>query len=51
MALDGIVVAKSFMGYEIENLHDFFMVFAVMSGVASVLLFLICRWINKNVKC
>lgn len=48
---DGIVVAKSFMGYEIENLHDFFMVFAVMSGVASVLLFLICRWINKNVKC
>lgn len=48
---DGIVVAKSFMGYEIENLHDFFMVFAVMSGVASVMLFLICRWINKNVKC
>lgn len=48
---DGIVVAKSFMGYEIANLHDFFMVFAVMSGVASVLLFMICRWINKNVKC
>ena len=48
---DGIVVAKSFCGYEIANLHDFFMVFAVMSGVASFLLFLICRWINKNVKC
>ncbi|MBP5704649.1 MAG: peptide MFS transporter [Paludibacteraceae bacterium] len=48
---DGIVEAKSFMGYEIANLHDFFMVFAVMSGVASVMLFLICRWINKNVKC
>ncbi len=48
---DGIVVAKSFCGYEIANLHDFFMVFAIMSGVASILLFLICRWINKNVKC
>ena len=48
---DGIVVAKSFCGYEIVNLHDFFMVFAIMSGVASILLFLICRWINKNVKC
>ncbi len=48
---DGIVVAKSFLGYNIANLHDFFMVFAVMSGVAAVMLFLICRWINKNVKC
>lgn len=48
---DGIVVAKSFCGYEITNLHDFFMVFAIMSGVASFLLFMICRWINKNVKC
>ena len=48
---EGIVVAKSFCGYEIANLHDFFMVFAIMSGLASILLFLICRWINKNVKC
>ena len=48
---DGIVEAKSFCGYEIANLHDFFMVFAIMSGLASILLFLICRWINKNVKC
>lgn len=48
---EGIVVAKSFCGYEIANLHDFFMVFAIMSGVASFLLFMICRWINKNVKC
>ncbi len=48
---DGVIVAKSFMGYEITNLHDFFMVFAVMSGVAAIMLFLICRWINKNVKC
>ncbi len=48
---DGVVVAKSFLGYEITNLHDFFMVFAVMSGVAAVMLFMICRWINNNVKC
>lgn len=48
---DGVIVAKSFIGYEITNLHDFFMVFAVMSGVAAIMLFLICRWINKNVKC
>lgn len=48
---NGVIVAKSFLGYEIANLHDFFMVFAVMSGVAALLLFIICRWINKNVKC
>ncbi|MCQ2189968.1 MAG: peptide MFS transporter [Paludibacteraceae bacterium] len=48
---DGVVIPKSFIGYEITNLHDFFMVFAMMSGVSAVMLFLICRWINKNVKC
>lgn len=48
---DGVIVVKSFLGYQIANLHDFFMVFAVMSGVAAAMLFLICRWINKNVKC
>lgn len=47
----GVIVPKSFIGYEIATLHDFFMVFAVMSGVAAIMLFLICRWINKNVKC
>lgn len=48
---DGVAIPKSFIGYEITNLHDFFMVFAMMSGVSAVMLFLICRWINKNVKC
>jgi len=48
---DGYIVAKSFLGYQIANLHDFFMVFALMSGAASFLLFLFCIWINNNVKC
>jgi len=34
-------------GYEIANLYDFFMVFVVMSGVASVLLFCLTKYLRK----
>jgi POT family proton-dependent oligopeptide transporter len=33
----------SFMGYHMSNLYDFFMLFVVMSGVASIILFFLAR--------
>lgn len=39
--------AKSFLGFPIENLFDFFMLFVVMAGVASVLLFCISGFLKK----
>lgn len=35
--------AKSFMGFSIANLYDFFMLFVVMAGVASIVLFVLSR--------
>lgn len=43
-------VSKFFMGIEISSLSQFFMLFAVMSGIASLVLFLLCPLINKMVK-
>lgn len=38
---------KSLLGYHIENMYDFFMVFVVMSGVASVILFFLSRKLQR----
>ena len=40
-------VSKSFMGYPIENLFDFFMLFVFMSGAAAVILFLLSGKLKK----
>lgn len=40
--------ATSIMGYEITNLYDFFMVFVIMSGIASLLLFIVTYWMEKK---
>lgn len=37
----------SVLGYQISNLHDFFMVFIVMSGVAAAILFLLSGTLRK----
>ncbi|MCQ2257924.1 MAG: peptide MFS transporter [Bacteroidaceae bacterium] len=42
--------AKSFLGYEVSDLNDFFMLFVIMAGVASVLLFIISPKLNKMMK-
>ena len=34
---------KSFMGYEMNNNYDFFMLFVAMAGVASLILFLLTK--------
>ena len=38
---------KSLFGYHIETMHDFFMVFVVMSAVASLILFLLSKKLQK----
>lgn len=38
---------KAFLGFPIENLFDFFMLFVIMSGVAAVILFLLSKRLNK----
>ena len=43
-------VTKHFLGIEIATLTDFFLVFAVMAGVASILLFLLCPTLKKMMK-
>ncbi len=40
--------ATSFLGFEINNLYDFFMVFVVMSTVAAVLLYFLSFWMEKR---
>jgi POT family proton-dependent oligopeptide transporter len=42
--------AQSFLGFEIATLDQFFMLFAVMSGVAAVLLFCLCPLLKKMMK-
>ncbi len=44
---DGTMVTKHFLGYQIANLYDFFMLFVVMSGVAAVLLLLLTKKLVK----
>ena len=34
---------KSFLGFNIKNLYDFFMIFVFMAGIASVILFFVSR--------
>ena len=37
----------SFAGYQISNLHEFFMFFVLMAGIASVILFLISKQLKN----
>lgn len=43
-------VAKSFFGYQVENLFDFFMLFVFMSGAAAVILFLLAGKLQKMIQ-
>ena len=37
----------SFLGYQMHNLHEFFLLFVGMAGVASLILFLITKYLQK----
>lgn len=39
--------SKIFMGFEVSSLYDFFMIFVVMSAIASLILFLLSKWLQK----
>lgn len=38
---------KKFMGFELENLYDFFMLFVFMAGASSIVLFFLSNWLLK----
>lgn len=37
----------SFIGFEMSNLYEFFMLFVIMSGLAAVILFLLTGYLQK----
>jgi POT family proton-dependent oligopeptide transporter len=37
----------NFLGYKMTNLHDFFMLFVGMAGVASLVLFLLTKQLKR----
>ncbi|MCC6372688.1 MAG: peptide MFS transporter [Bacteroidia bacterium] len=41
------VVYPSFLGFEITNLYEFFMLFIVMTGIAAGILFVLSSWLQK----
>ncbi len=45
---EGVAKTTSFLGFEITDLFDFFMVFIVMCGAAAVILFGMSRWLSKK---
>lgn len=40
-------IPKFILGFQVNTLYDFFMVFVVMAGVASVILFFLSKWLEK----
>jgi proton-dependent oligopeptide transporter, POT family len=46
-ATAGPIVYPSFLGFEITNLYEFFMLFIIMTGVAATILFVLSSWLQK----
>lgn len=44
------VVYPSFVGFQITNLYEFFMVFIVMTGIAAGILLFLSSWLQKMMK-
>jgi POT family proton-dependent oligopeptide transporter len=44
------VVYPSFVGFQITNLYEFFMLFIFMTGAAALILFLLSSWLQKLMK-
>ena len=45
---DGNGGATSFVGFQITNLYEFFILFIIMSGVAAAILFVLSSWLEKR---
>jgi POT family proton-dependent oligopeptide transporter len=46
-AIEGPIVNPSFLGFEITNLYEFFMLFIIMTGAAAAILFVLSSWLQK----
>jgi len=44
----GVVNYPSFVGFQITNLYEFFMIFIVMTGVAAAILYVLSYWLEKQ---
>jgi POT family proton-dependent oligopeptide transporter len=40
----------SFLGYQITNLYEFFMLFIIMTGAAAALLFVLSSWLDRMIE-
>jgi POT family proton-dependent oligopeptide transporter len=45
---DGTGGATKFLGFQISNLYEFFVLFIIMSGVAAAILFVLSSWLEKR---
>ena len=45
---DGSGGATSFLGFQITNLYEFFILFIIMSGAAAAILFVLSSWLEKR---
>jgi POT family proton-dependent oligopeptide transporter len=45
---DGTGGATSFLGFQITNLYEFFILFIIMSGTAAAILFVLSSWLEKR---
>jgi proton-dependent oligopeptide transporter, POT family len=45
---DGKGGATSFLGFQITNLYEFFILFIIMSGTAAAILFVLSSWLEKR---
>ena len=45
---DGTGGATSFIGFQITNLYEFFILFIIMSGAAAAILFVLSSWLEKR---
>ena len=41
------VVYPQFLGFQITNLYEFFMLFIIMTGAAAAILFILSKWLQK----
>ncbi|MET2995524.1 hypothetical protein ABXT01_06220 [Flavobacterium columnare] len=41
------LVYPSFLGFQITNLYEFFMLFIIMTGIAAGILFILSSWLQK----
>lgn len=45
---DGSGGSTSFLGFQISNLYEFFILFIIMSGVAAAILYVLSSWLEKR---